>query len=157
MGAYDSMKNRLRPTELYALDGSTAVDFELQAMGEGLDAAYGAVEELQKESFVATAESWGLGNREEISGLDGSESIQERRAKLLALGAAMPQAFTKTALTALLRGLGLDAELSEDAAGGKVTACFLAEPACGHGSAQKILEKFMPAHLTAVSDFTRIS
>lgn len=157
MGAYDSMKARLAPTGLYALGGSTAVDFELQAMAEGLDAAYGAVEELQKESFVATAESWGLGNREEISGLDGAGSVQDRRAKLLALGAVTPRSFTKTALTALLRGLGLDAGLSEDAAGGKVTVSFLAEPACGREAAQKILEKFMPAHLAAVSDFTRVS
>ena len=157
MGAYDSMKNRLKPTGLYTLDGSTAVDFELQAMAEGLDAAYCAVEELRKESFIATAESWGLAGREEISGLDGTGSMRERRTKLLALGAAATQGFTKTALTALLCGIGLDAELSEDAVGGKVTAYFLAEPACGRESAQKILEKFMPAHLTAVSDFTRIS
>ena len=156
MGAYDSMKARLAPTGLYALGGSTVVDFELQAMAEGLDFAYGAVNELQRESFVATAQSYGLENREELCGLGGAGSAEDRRAKLLALGAATPRSFTKAALTALLNGLGLEAELSEDAAGGAVTAYFLAEPACGRDEAQKTLEKFMPAHLTAVSDFSRI-
>lgn len=157
MGAYGSMKDRLKPTGLYALSGSTAVDFELQAMAEGLDIAYDALNELQRESFVATSEGYGLENREKISGLDGTGGTDDRREKLLALGAVTPRSFTKTALTALLSGLGLDAELSEDTAGGKLTAYFLKEPACGRDAAQKILEKFMPAHLTAVSDFSRVS
>ncbi len=157
MGAYDSMKARLLPTGLYALDGSTAVDFELRAMAEGLDLAYGAVKELQRESFVATSEGYGLALREAVSGLGGGGDAADRRVKLLALGAAAPGAFTKTALASLLSGLGLDAELAENTAGGTVTVYFLREPACGRDSAQKILEKFMPAHLTAVPDYSRVS
>lgn len=157
MGAYGSIKARLQPTGLYALSGSTAVDFELLALAEGLDLAYAAVNELQKESFVLTAESWGLENREGISGLDGTGSTEDRRAKLLALGAVTPLSFTKEALASLLAGLGLSAELAENTAGGTVTACFLQEPSCGRDAAQKILEKFMPAHATAVSDYSRVS
>lgn len=157
MGAYDSMKARLKPTGLYALGGSTAVDYELQAMAEGIDSAYAAVNELQRESFVSTAESWGLENREQVSGLDGTGGAEDRRAKLLTLGAVTPLSSTKAAMVSMLAGLGICAELAENTAGGAVTVFFLKEPACGRAAAQKILEKFMPAHITAVSDFSRVS
>lgn len=155
--AYESMKDRLEPTGLYALGGSTAVDFELRAMAEGIDTAYDAVNELQRESFLSTAESYGLENRETVSGLDGTGTAEDRRAVLLALGAVTPRSFTKSALTQMLCGLGLETELAENTAGGALTVYFLKEPACGRAAAQKILEKFMPAHLTAVSDFSRVS
>lgn len=157
MDALESMKRQLRPTGLYRLDGTTAVEFELAAYAEALDAVRGELLELQAESFVATASGYGLSLRERAFGLAAAAETQRRRAALLGIGAVRPGSDTKAALEETLAALGLDAELLEDTAGRKIVAKFRTMPACGEAAAQKKLEIFFPAHLSAESDFTGVS
>ena len=157
MDALESMKRNLRPTGLYTLDGTTAVDFELAAYAEALDAVSAEIRELQAESFVATASGYGLELRERAFALPAAGGTEERRAALLALGSVKPFDFTKARLEAALAALGLAAELEEDPAGLRIAAKFQSMPSCGEAAAQKKLETFLPAHLTVESDFTDIS
>lgn len=158
MGTYDSMKSRLLPTGLYSLTGSTAVDYELQAYAAGLDPLCDDFKTLQKESFVATAEDYGLIRREKSGGITFPASENEkRRAALYALGAVTQNSDTKTELENLLATLGIPVQITEDAPNKTLTVHFLKEPYGGRAAAQKTLEKFMPAHLTIVSDFSGIS
>lgn len=157
MDAYESMRRQLRPTGLYTLDGTTAVDRELAAYAEGLNAVIAQLSELQAESFVATACGYGLSYREQAFALSASGTAEERRAVLLGLGAVGRGDCTKEGIEAALSALGLSVGLEEDAADSRVVAHFLAAPACGETEAQKKLEIFLPAHLSAESDFSGVS
>ncbi len=157
MGAYDTMKRALTPTGLYALSGSTNVDFELQAYAAGLDPAYDEVEAVQRESFLPTASGSGLESAERLLGLTPSGSDEQRRAAACALLGIAPNSFTKTALEAELAAYGVNTNLEENPAAQKIVVHFLKEPPCGRTLAQTLLEKICPAHLTAESDFSTIS
>jgi uncharacterized protein YmfQ (DUF2313 family) len=157
MGAYDTMKRALISSGIYALGGSTAVDFELQAYAAGIDPAYDEVEAVQTESFLPTASGSGLESAERLLGLSPSGSAQQRQAAVCALLAVTSNSFTKTALEAEFAAFGLNVRLEENPAAQKIVIHFLKEPPCGRTQAQSLLEKICPAHLTAVSDFSTVS
>lgn len=156
MEAYDSMKNRLLPTGLYTLSGGTAVDFELKAYAEGLNTAYDMLEELQRESFAATVQSYGLQNLRQAFCISSSVSDEDCRAKALLRGAVAPADLTKNGLTAALAAAGISADVQENA-DRSLTVKFKDEPACGRDAAQLLLEKIMPAHLSYNSDFSGLT
>lgn len=84
MDSYISMKNKLEPLGLYALDGSTEVDCELKAYAEGLDAVFNSLDELEREFFIPTAESYGISRRENFESKENPDlSLSERREKLM--------------------------------------------------------------------------
>lgn len=157
MDAYDSMKARLLETGLYRLDGSTLADCELQSYAAGLDPVYGALRELQKESFVETAEGYGLENREKIFGLASPGGTEARRKAVLAMGAVLPDGFTKKGMEESLAGLGLNVSIEELSGERKLAVRFLSMPECGETEALKKLEIFMPAHLPYEPDFSGVS
>ncbi len=159
MNAYDSMVSVLRPTGLYALNGNTAVDFELQAYAAALDSIYNAVTLLQNESFAATAADYGLELRKRQFCLSAGGSQEEMRASILGLGAVTPADFTLEGVRSALSAAGLDCEICEDAAAQKLYLnCpmeFANEPM--RGKAVGIAKLFLPAHLGAELDFRSIS
>lgn len=157
MGAYDTMKQTLAASGLYALGGGTAVDFELQAYATGLDPAYDEVKTLQNESFLPTASGSGLENAEQLLGLSSSGIGTERRAAACTLLGVTSNSFTKTALEAEFVAFGLNVRIEENSAAQKIVIHFLKEPPCGRDQAQTFLEKICPAHLTAESDFSTVS
>lgn len=155
MESYDSMAARLRATGLYSLDGGTAVDAELRAYAAGLDPLADELETLRRESFAATAQDYGLSLRESACGfLYPPEDAAERRKRLNALGAVAEGDCTKAGLERLAAALGFTAEVEEDRAQGTVTWRVSAAPYRDRSAAQKQLELFTPAHLTAVFDFS---
>jgi len=56
-GAY--LRELLRPLRIYGLEG-TANGGELEAQGKALDGVEAAMEEVQREMLICTAEGWGL-------------------------------------------------------------------------------------------------
>jgi hypothetical protein len=157
MGAYDTMKRALISSGLYALGGSTDVDFELQAYAAGLDPAYDVVGAVHRESFLPTASNSGMESAERLLGLSSSGSGEQRRSAACALLAVTPNSFTKTDLEAEFTAFGLNVSLEENPAPQKIVVHFLKEPPCGRAQAQTLLEKICPAHLTAESDFSTVS
>lgn len=157
MDTLESMKSQLAPTGLYRLDGTTTVDFELAAYAEGLNPLCEELLTLQAESYAATASDYGLREKERAFALPPSGDAAARRGALLKLFAVLPGTCTKEGLEAALSAFGLSVRLEEDPADSKIIAHFLSPPACGEAEAQKKLEIFCPAHLTAESDFTGVS
>ena len=89
-----SMKQKLEPLGLYDLSGSGEVDCELKAYAEGLDTLFDTLDELQREYFIQTAESFGLSRRESFEIRERAElPVQERRDSLMY--------FERTAMTGL--------------------------------------------------------
>ena len=158
MNALDSMTAAMKPTGLYALTGSTAVDFELQAYAAELNLVYDALALLERESFAATATDYGLALRLRQFGLPSGGAVEERAA-VLELGAVTPDDFTGDGVTSALHAAGLDCEITENAAAQKLYLNCSAElvSSASRNAAVKTAKLFLPAHLNAELDFRSIS
>lgn len=159
MRPFESMTSKLKATGLYALSGSTLVDFELQAYAAGLGMAYDVLKELENESFTATASGYGLLNRENQFRIGAADTTENRRIAILKYGAITPNDFTKTDMERALTLAGLNAEICEYTAEKKLYVNCLGEAAdeAARQSALKIAKLFLPAHLNAELDFRSIS
>lgn len=65
MSEFQIMSNILSATGIYDISLGEPVYAEIMAYAEGLDMLFGEVEELLRECFVSTAESYGLTYRED--------------------------------------------------------------------------------------------
>ena len=83
MGSFDSMKSKLAPLGIYSLEEGDTVCRELGAYAEGLDPLFDELEEMERESFIATAESYGLSEREKFIDREKPQLTTERRRELL--------------------------------------------------------------------------
>lgn len=103
MTAYQSMKQKLQPLGLYRLDSGDALDLELTVYGEELDRLYDALDELLREAFIETAESYGLENRERFIGaVHDGETVAKRRERQLTLSRDVEGARNEASLLRLL-------------------------------------------------------
>ena len=68
MSHADYLRELLRPLRVYELTG-TANGGELDAVGEALDGGGAALDEVQREMLISTAEDWGLEAIESLLGL----------------------------------------------------------------------------------------
>ena len=83
MGSYESMHAKLEPLHLYTLAQGGEVDCELKAYACGLDPLFGALDVMLREAFIATAESYGLSERERFLEKERSGLSVARRRELL--------------------------------------------------------------------------
>ena len=160
MRALESMRLRLGAIGLYSLEEGTVPDCELQAYAAGLDLLHNALGELEQESFVQTAEDWGLRLFEERFGVyQPAGSLAERRKEILARSAVTDRDFTRAAIEHALTAAGLVAEICENPAENKISVNCFAEPAGGRTRAEAAeqAKKFLPAHVEAELDFRTIS
>ena len=77
------MKQKLMPLGLYDLEGQSEVLCELKAYAEGLDLLFEYIDELFRENYIATAESYGLSRREEIISREHPEQTASQRREAL--------------------------------------------------------------------------
>lgn len=149
MGSFDTMKARMQSTGLYALDGTGAADWELQAYAAGIDPIREKLEMLKRESFVKTAEDLGLRNSELLCGLpDIADSDDARRKAVLAFGEVGPNSFTVSGFQDLLASLGITAKITEDVPDKKITVTIAKEEYGSDTHWQEVMGRFFPAHLT---------
>ncbi|MBP3520153.1 MAG: DUF2313 domain-containing protein [Oscillospiraceae bacterium] len=123
---------------------------ELEGEGQALDGVLEALEELEREAMLDTAEDWGLESLESllvhrpvVSGKEG------RRAALSALLRIGGDSFTVDALNDNLKGCGLNAVVSETEEKGVVEVRFPDVPGVPDGFARlkRIIEDILPCHL----------
>ena len=154
MGTYDTMKKAMKATGLYRLDGTTAVDCELQAYAEALDPLCGDLKRLRNESFVPTAEDYGLSSRELALGiLWPPQTTQERRKMICTLGAVGPNDCSLAALERLLSALGFTADAEEDLARRRLTIRVTKAPYGDAGDWEEMIGRYLPAQLEAVWEY----
>ena len=159
-GAY--LRELLRPLRIYGLEG-TANGGELEAQGKALDGVEAAMEEVQREMLICTAEGRGL---EAVEALLARKPVaasvesllvrrpvahtaEERRQALAALLRIGGDSFTLTAINDNLKGCGLNAVASETETPGVVEVRFPDVPGIPDGfeSMRAILEDILPCHL----------
>ena len=103
-----SMKQKLEPLGLYDLSGSGEVDCELKAYAEGLDTLFDTLDELQRENFIRTAESFGLSRRESFEIRERAElPVQERRDSLMYFERTVMTGLTDSEFAEFLERIGL--------------------------------------------------
>ena len=146
-GAY--LRELLRPLRIYGLEG-TANGGELEAQGKALDGVEAAMEEVQREMLICTAEGRGLEAVEALLARKPvAASLERRRAALAALLRLGGDSFTLTALNDNLKGCGLNAVASETETPGVVEVRFPDVPGIPDGfeSMRAILKDILPCHL----------
>lgn len=148
------MKNGMLPTGLYALNGNTRVDWELQAYAEVLDPLCSDLKNLQNESFVATSVDYGLRYRELALGiLWPAATPEDRRKTICTLGSVGPNDCSKAALEKLLADLGITAAVTENIPNRTLTLHVTHEPYGGTAAWEQIVGRFLPAHVRTVWDY----
>ena len=83
MSSYNSMKSKLIATGLYTLEDSSNTSEELKAFAQELDIIFDTLDEMTREYFIATAQSYGIIERERFIGKERSELPTEQRREML--------------------------------------------------------------------------
>ena len=146
-GAY--LRELLRPLRIYGLEG-TANGGELEAQGKALDGVEAAMEEVQREMLICTAEGRGLEAVEALLARKPvAASLERRRAALAALLRISGDCFTLAAVNDNLTGCGLNAVASEGELPGTVEVRFPEVPGVPDGfpAMRRIIEDILPCHL----------
>ncbi len=123
---------------------------ELAGEGEALDGVEAALEGLEREAFLDTAEGWGLEQMESLLvHRPVAQGAAARRGALAALLRIGGDSFTLTAINDNLKGCGLNAVVTETGDPGVVEVRFPDVPGIPDGFEQlrKIIEDILPAHL----------
>ena len=159
MRALESMTAKMKATKLYSLEGSTMVDFELQAYAQGLAVICDELEKLEQEAFVATASDYGLANAESLLQIGAAGGIEERRNAILKRCAITPDNFTKEDMERAFEMEGVHTQICEKIAEKCVYVnCMDALPTEEKKEAViKTAKNYLPAHLNAQLDFRSIS
>lgn len=151
-----TMKECLRPMGLYRLDGTTMVDAELAAYAAELDRLNQALETLEKESFIPTAQEYGLSRREELFGrVKEQRPVEDRRNMLLYRGAVTCNDCTRAGMERAMVAAGLRTSIVEQTgSGGLYINCIaMLDTFTKKELAMERAREFLPAHVSAVFDF----
>lgn len=139
----------LLPLGVYSRQGVYTAG-ELASEGEALDGVLAALEELEREVMLDTAEGQGLERLESLLTYRPVFYNQEgRRAALSALLRIGGDSFTVKALNDNLKGCGINAVVSETEERGVVRVHFPNVPGVPEGfeRLRKIIEGILPCHL----------
>lgn len=123
---------------------------ELAGEGRALDGVEEALEDLEREAMLDTAEGEGLERLEELlESRPVARTAPGRRAALAALLRIGGDSFTLAAINDNLKGCGLNAVVSETADPGVVEVRFPDVPGVPEGFARlkRIIEDILPCHL----------
>ena len=83
MTGYQSMVSKLAPLRLYNITEHSEIGVELSVIAEEIDAFYEYMDEVLREMFIATAQSWGISGREKFICKEKSDLTLEKRRELL--------------------------------------------------------------------------
>ena len=142
------LRDLLRPLGVYDLTAPFQSG-ELDSVGRALDEVEAFLEEIHRESCLATAESWGL---ERVSALMEHPPLAPNPAAMAAALAALLRiggdSFTQAAVNDTLAGCGIPA-LAEEVAVGEVKVWFpgQAGPPDNLAYIQRRIQELLPAHL----------
>ena len=148
MSAAQYLRDLLRPLGVYDLTAPFNGG-ELDAAGLELDEAEKLLEEIQRETCLATAESWGP---EKWASLfvqrPISEGGQELAAALAALLRISGDSFTLADINDTVSGCGIPAQVTERGVGQvRVTFPGVAGEPAGFVQLKELIEAILPAHL----------
>ena len=142
----------------YELDSGPGA-MELYAEGAAFDRVFGELLLLEAEVFAVTASSFGLERYEEIvPSRPMSETIEDRRAALMALLQIDGCGFTAEALGSTLRGCGINVIVDEEPEPMTLRVAFpgVRGMPVGFEGLRRRIEQILPCHLEINYAFTYI-
>lgn len=108
------LRGLLAPLGVYRLDRDSLSGAEIYALGRGLDAVAGRLDEVEREGVTATAEGEGLRRREALFlRRPAAVTPEERRAAIAALLQIDGDSLTPEAIGRTIRGCGIRAQAIE--------------------------------------------
>lgn len=114
MKSLESMINKLLPLGVYNLSGGSINYAELSAFSAGLELLRQSLDELLKESFVITSETYGIENLEKLCGSVRDDLPIEKRREMLTQRLSLSTAdFTPKGFEKMLRTLGVEGRIEE--------------------------------------------
>ena len=151
------MKSKLIATGLYTLEDSSNTSEELKAFAQELDIIFDTLDEMTREYFIATAQSYGIIERERFIGKERSElPTEQRREMLIIQEQMMGNSCSKGAFELMLKGTGLsDFTITESFATQAVTVTIndVLTAEIKQMIEEKIRAEF-PSHLDVTVTFT---
>lgn len=145
----EKLRELLSPLGPYRSQGAYSAG-ELSCEGHALDGVLAALEELEREVMLDTAQGMGLEAIESLlAHRPMADTPQARRAALAALLRIGGDSFTLEAINDNLRGCGLNVKVSETGEPGVVEVTFPDVPGIPEGFWQlrNIIEDILPAHV----------
>lgn len=108
MNSLDSMTKKLENTKIYAVKPGGRNYAEIKAFSAGLDLLFNELDEMLKEYFIDTAQSYGLTERERFTGAVRDDLSIEKRRELLKIREQTNEEFcTPEGFNKILEGYGL--------------------------------------------------
>lgn len=156
MDSYTSMVKKLTDTKLYSVRTGGRTYAELKAFAAGLDLLFNELDEMLKEYFIDTAQSYGLTERERFTGAVRDDLSIEKRRELLKTREQTNEKFcTPEAFNKILQGYGLGGfELIENPQKNALTVkIYDALDEQNKAWVNKMIENDFPAHLAVTVDF----
>lgn len=115
MSELEMMKKCLEDTGLYDVRNDSVILAELSAYAEGLDICFDALDGIEKEMLVATAEDEGIRVRQQLTGRTAvGTSIEARRSALIKALSICSEDHTLSGMQKVIDSFGLHGELSFD-------------------------------------------
>lgn len=157
MNIIDSIKEKLSVFSIYNLDNQNSLVLaELKAYKKGLDLIKESLDELERECFLSTAQSFGLDLREKVlsSKKDGL-TFTERREMLKYRYSITSNDFNKNSIEKALIAAGIRCYIIENPENQSfyINCLERFDTTLSQIESQKLAEKFLPAHLTYEFDF----
>lgn len=155
---YETLKRSLEPIGLYREDAEVS-DRELQVFAEEIERLYTELDGMFRERFIGTAENVGLRVYEELFGPSREgESVQKRRELLLLRMNLGESDFTPAGIRRALDSLGLEYQISEFPALGRLNITATAD----YSKAEQAfilreIGKIIPAHLEFQMTFNTLT
>ena len=147
MSEFEIMKKHLEDTGLYNIVPGGIVYAELKAYAAGLDILFDEAEELIRECFIPTAESYGLELREAlVQRVNLLNTLEGRRNALINAFAISSEDFTYEGMDKVAASFGARGYFSYDSTQHKVTFNCLDPVSASDKLLMKAqMEKFIPA------------
>lgn len=156
MNSLDSMTKKLENTKIYAVKPGGRNYAEIKAFSVGLDMIFNELDEMLREYFIYTAQSYGLTERERFTGAVRDDLSVEKRRELLKIREQTNEKFcTPEAFNKILQGYGLGGfELIENPQKNALTVkIYDALDEQNKAWVNKMIENDFPAHLAVTVDF----
>ncbi len=125
MGYEAYLRQLLKPLGVYTFRSGSASGAEVGSMGAALDGAAAALEVVEREGLVPTAEDTGLARMEALfARRPAAPGLEERREAIAALLRINGDCFTVEAINRTLSGCGVTAHVAETDTKGLVRVTF---------------------------------
>ena len=160
MGTLSSLVKTAEALSIYCPEEGTLIYAELAALAEGIDIVNNSLQELERECFVSTSESYGLDFRETISGTSRRTfSLESRRAMLIYRMGVTASDFTRGSMERAMVSCGIKASVIEYPEENRlyVGVIEILDDGLTQEKIKSYAMEFLPLHLDITFDFRRFS